>query len=112
MTRIVILIASLLLAATGASAADCSAYAAAGVDWSGCSKEKLMLGGENLAGANLTGAFLSGTGFEEVDLSRAILDLAEFNRASFKGANLANASLKRPAAAGSISKAPTSTEPG
>ena len=96
MKTLIFAIASLTFAATTAFAAeDCFVDPGPGVDWSGCSKEKLMLTGGDMQGANLTGTILNGSGFAEANLAGAKLDGAEISRVSFKSANLSNASMEK-----------------
>jgi hypothetical protein len=60
-------------AAPPASAADCAAPAAPGVDWSGCDLSGVDLSGADLSGADLSGADLSGADLSGADLSGADL---------------------------------------
>ena len=65
------------------------------VDWSGCSKELLMLGGHDLTRANLQGALLSGSDFRSANLLGANFVQTELLRTSFKGADLAGANFEK-----------------
>ncbi len=65
------------------------------VDWSNCSKERLMLGGQDLSGGIFEGAFLSGTGMQEANLAGANLHLSEIVRTAFNMADLTGANLEK-----------------
>jgi uncharacterized protein YjbI with pentapeptide repeats len=67
----------------------------AAVDWTGCSKERLMLGDTDLTGGIFENAFLSGTGFDGALLARANLQRSELVRSSFVGADLTGANLEK-----------------
>jgi uncharacterized protein YjbI with pentapeptide repeats len=85
--RTLALAATLLLAAPGAYAA-CSDAPGAGVDWSGCRKQSLVIRKKNLQGASFEHATLIGLSFERSDLSRASFASAEVSRTSFREAIL------------------------
>jgi len=63
----------LLLAWQSAALAGCRDAPRAGVDWTDCSKQQLMLGKSNLAGANLTAARLTSTDLSGSSLAGAKL---------------------------------------
>ena len=95
--RFLFLFAAVSLASTGAGLAGCRDYPAPGVDWAGCDKPKLMLGGENLEGGNLVGAILAGSGFSDANLKQAKLDGTDLTRTTFKNSNLAMSSIVKAA---------------
>ena len=98
----------LLALSAGPAAAKCQDAPSPGADWSGCSKARLVLTGEDLtgtifqrslltlsdfasskmAGANLSETEVSRTRFERADLSRADFTKALGWRANFGQANL------------------------
>ena len=84
--------AAALLAATPA-AADCDDKPKAGVDWSECHKQHLILRGMELQKAKMVQSDLSATDFLDADLGGADLTGATLARSRFKGANLAGARL-------------------
>ena len=86
-------ISALLILAACPALARCGDGAGPRVDWAGCSKQQLMLGGDDLTGANLARAILSSTDFGGSKLGGAKLDQSEISFAKFEGANLAGASL-------------------
>lgn len=95
------------------SAADCSAQAGPGVDWSACNKQGLVLSvrdlsgsrwvntrlnGANLMGSRLDGSDLSYANFTQANLQQASLRQAQLkgavlNQADLQGANLTDADL-------------------
>lgn len=79
--------------AAPASAADCSAPAAPGVDWSGCDKSDLFLSHADLRGANLSGTILTDAFLPNVNLAGANLSGASAQGADFYLGNLAGANL-------------------
>jgi uncharacterized protein YjbI with pentapeptide repeats len=103
----------LALALAQSAEAACQDRPRPHVDWTGCSRSMLMLGGgdltegvfsramltstgfrrSKLAGAKLDEAELSFTRFEDADLSRADLSKAVGWKANFTRANLANANF-------------------
>jgi hypothetical protein len=83
--------------AAPASAVDCNAPAAPGVDWSGCNQTGKGL---NLANVDLSGANLSDTTLNGLDFSGANLAGANLTDATFGDANLAGANLSRASAQG------------
>lgn len=78
-----------------ASAADCDAVAAANVDWQGCSKDRLMLSGSDLASANLVEANLSSTDLRDSSLVGANLEKAALFRSSLAGSSADKANFSR-----------------
>ncbi|WP_246233063.1 pentapeptide repeat-containing protein [Aurantimonas aggregata] len=74
-------------AVSTASAADCTAAARPGIDWSGCNRKNL-----SLAGANLERAALKDTDFGLTDLTKARLTSANLEEAELVRSSLAGAS--------------------
>ena len=75
--------------------AKCSDAPGPGVDWSGCSKQLLMLEGTDMSHANFLRTFLSGTVLNSVNLQGANFTSSELPRTSFKGADLSGASFEK-----------------
>jgi uncharacterized protein YjbI with pentapeptide repeats len=75
--------------------AECNDRPAAQVDWTGCSKERLMLNGIDLTAGVFENAYLSGTGFKGALMSGANLQRSELVRSSFAGADLTGANLEK-----------------
>ena len=75
--------------------AACSDAPAAGVDWKGCDKQRLILRKAELQGAHLDGAEMDGTDLAQANLSGADLSRASVDRARFSEANLERAKLVR-----------------
>jgi uncharacterized protein YjbI with pentapeptide repeats len=94
-TRISTAAACALLLAASQAHADCGDRPAQGVDWSGCTKERLVLRGQKLAGAKLDRAVLLGVDFGGADLGGAMFRQAEINHASFRRALLRGASFEK-----------------
>ncbi|MCX7303022.1 MAG: pentapeptide repeat-containing protein [Hyphomicrobiales bacterium] len=67
-----------------ASAADCSASAGPGVDWTGCDKKIIIMSGSDLSGATLVE-----TNFASTDLRDSNLLAANFEKATLVRASLA-----------------------
>ena len=80
-----LLVAVMLLWVAPAAQAACNDVPGPGVDWSGCTKERLVLTRNALPNAKFDRAVLSGTNFSSVDLSGASFLSAELNRTSFRG---------------------------
>ena len=86
-----------------AALAACNDAPAAGVDWGGCEKNRLILRKAQLQGAKLAGSTLNGgdlakaelmrSNFTSANLSNANLEKAELQRAVFSGGNLNGANL-------------------
>jgi len=86
--------------AASAAVAECDDRPGPGIDWSGCTKARLLLGGRDLQNANLQRADLSGTDLREADLSGANMTEADLSRtrlaeAILKGADFTKAMLIR-----------------
>ncbi|MES2436250.1 MAG: pentapeptide repeat-containing protein [Pseudomonadota bacterium] len=75
--------------------AGCSDGPAAAMDWTGCSKERLMLNGMDMTAGIFENAFLSGTGFKGAMMAGANLQRSELVRSSFIGADLTGANLEK-----------------
>ena len=75
--------------------AGCGDGPAAAVDWTGCSKERLMLNGMDMTEGIFENAFLSGTGFKGALMAGANLQRSELVRSSFIGADLTGANLEK-----------------
>ncbi|WP_271899432.1 pentapeptide repeat-containing protein [Candidatus Phyllobacterium onerii] len=73
-----------------ASAADCSARPAPGLDWSDCRKNMIMIPRSDLEGANLVNTDFTGT-----DLSHSNLKAANLSEASLLRASLADANAEK-----------------
>src|SRR5215213_8150428 len=77
-----------LIALATPAAAKCGDSPARGVDWSGCSKNNLMLGRQNLTGANLQRTILTGTDLSGSNLSTAKFTGAEVSFVRFEASDL------------------------
>jgi len=86
--------AMMLLVASGAYAA-CSDAPSAGVDWSGCTKQQLVIRGKNLQGARFERGTLLAVNFERSDLNGASFAAAHVSRTSFRDAVLERANLSK-----------------
>lgn len=75
--------------------AGCGDYPAKAVDWTGCSKERLILKDSDLTAGIFEGAYLSGTSFNGAQLAEANLQRSELVRSSFTGANLTSANFEK-----------------
>ncbi|GLS85587.1 hypothetical protein GCM10010873_05600 [Cypionkella aquatica] len=75
--------------------AGCSDGPGAAMDWTGCSKERLMLNGRDMSAGIFENSFLSGTGFNDAVLAGANLQRSELVRSSFIGADLSGANLEK-----------------
>jgi uncharacterized protein YjbI with pentapeptide repeats len=71
---------------TGARADDCRSSPVPGIDWQGCDKKLLMLGGSNLEGAKLLETDFTTTDLRGANLAGADLEKAKLVRASLAGA--------------------------
>ena len=88
-------LATVLVVAAPGLRAECDDVPAARVDWSGCTKERLILRKRALSGARLDRATLTGMSFEASDLKGASLAYAEVNRSSFRNAAMEGAKLQK-----------------
>lgn len=92
------LLAAALIAAswqTAAVANECSSAPAPGIDWQGCDKKLLMLGGSDLQEAKLAEADFSTTDLRDANLVGANLEKAKFVRATLAGASAKGTSFAR-----------------
>jgi uncharacterized protein YjbI with pentapeptide repeats len=87
----VIFAASILAVMSHPAQAGCSSAFEAGVDWTGCYKERLMLRGREASKGVFKGSFLAGSSFSKTDLRMASFVEAELMRVSFRGSNLSQA---------------------
>jgi hypothetical protein len=72
-------------------ASACQATAKAGVTWSGCNKNDMLLVGADLYGAELVGTSLQRTNLSYADLRHANLSQADLGGANLVGARLGDA---------------------
>lgn len=75
--------------------AGCGDRPGPNVEWSGCTKSRLVLKGRDLRGANLERAVLVGVDFTSSDLGGATFRGAEINHASFSKALLQGATFEK-----------------
>ena len=75
----------------GGAAAKCQDAPGAGVDWSGCSKARLMLTGEDLTGTIFQRSLLTLSDFASSKMAGANLSETEISRTRFEGADLSRA---------------------
>jgi uncharacterized protein YjbI with pentapeptide repeats len=92
--RTVVLAAVLVVAAPGLRAA-CDDVPAAKVDWSGCTKQGLMLRKLALPGARFDRSTLVAVNFDASDLRHATFTYAELSRSSFRDAVMDGANLQK-----------------
>src|SRR3954454_6422647 len=71
--------ALVVVALTQSAEAGCQDAPGPRVDWTGCSRNLLMLGGDDLTGGVLTHAVLTSTDFRSAKLARAKLNEAELS---------------------------------
>src|SRR5215217_7142484 len=83
--------ALLALALAQSAEAGCQDAPRPHVDWTGCSRNLLMLGGDDLTEAVFSRAILTSTGFRRAKLARAKLDEAELSFTRFEEADLSGA---------------------
>src|SRR4051794_25545343 len=89
------LIAFLGLALAQSAQAGCQDAPGPRVDWTGCSRNLLMLGGDDLTEGVFSRAILTSTGFRRAKLARAKLDEAELSFTRFEEADLSGADLSK-----------------
>jgi len=92
--RILLLAVSLALAAPGVRA-GCDDAPGPNVDWSGCSKQRLVLRKRALQDARFDRSVLVGIDFDRSDLRRASFAAAEASRTSFRDAVMEGANLSK-----------------
>jgi uncharacterized protein YjbI with pentapeptide repeats len=78
-----------------AAAIDCRSAPAPGIDWQGCDKKLLMLGGSDLQDARLGEADFSTTDLRGANLVGANLEKAKFIRATLAGASAKGTNFAR-----------------
>ena len=78
-----------------ASAADCSASPAPGVNWTECVKKLIILSGSDLNGATLFDVDFTSTDLRNTNLMAADLEKATLVRASLAGSNAEGAKFDR-----------------
>jgi uncharacterized protein YjbI with pentapeptide repeats len=87
-----------LLLAPGAlvpATASCSSHTGVNIDWSGCSKTKLMLSRIDFGSSKFDGANLAGSDFRESVLAGSSFIKADLSRVSFRNANAIKASFEK-----------------
>src|SRR5262245_46910604 len=91
------LVAALAVAAADgpALAGSCSSDAGPRIDWSGCSKSRLMLTGIDFAGSNFEGANLTGTDFKGSTLDGSGFYKSDISRVSFRDSSLNGANFEK-----------------
>ena len=107
----VLLAALVMVGATESASSRCQDGPRPGVDWSGCGKAQLMLGGSDLSGAVFTKASLSSGDFTSAVLKGAKLVEAELSRTRFDGADAAGADFRARSAGAPVSRAPAWRRP-
>src|SRR5215216_4493516 len=108
MSAIHFLPALLALALTQSAAARCQDAPRPRVDWAGCSRNLLMLGGDDLTEGVFSRAILTSKDFRRSKLARAKLTEAELSFTRFEEADLSGAELSKPWAGKPTSPEPTS----
>ena len=78
-----------------AAAIDCRSAPTPGIDWQGCDKKLLMLGGSDLQDAKLGETDFSATDLRGANLAGANLEKAKFIRATLAGASAKGTSFAR-----------------
>ena len=91
------LVAALVVAAADghAIAGSCGTEAGPRIDWSGCSKPRLMLTDINFAASNFEGANLTGTDFRGSTLDGSGFYKSDISRVSFRGSSLNGANFEK-----------------
>jgi uncharacterized protein YjbI with pentapeptide repeats len=90
-----LLAGAVLLAAAPGLHAACDDPPEAEVDWSGCSKQRLMIRKKSLQGARFDHSTLIAMNFDGSDLNRASFAAAEISRSSFRDAAMEGANLTK-----------------
>jgi uncharacterized protein YjbI with pentapeptide repeats len=85
----------LALALAQSAEAACQDRPRPHVDWTGCSRSMLMLGGDDLTEGVFSRAMLTSTGFRRSKLAGAKLDEAELSFTRFEDADLSGADLSK-----------------
>ena len=76
------------------TAADCTAHAAPGVDWSACNKQGVILPVQDLAGSKWVSTLLNGANLKGSRLDKSDLSYANLSQASLQQTSLRQAQLK------------------
>src|SRR3712207_1843637 len=84
-----------LFACAGPAMAKCQDAPGPGVDWSGCSKARLMLTNEDLTGISFQRSLLTSSDFASSRMAGANLTETEVSRTRFEGADLSKAEIGR-----------------
>ena len=79
---------------SGEAWAACDEEASPGVQWQGCRKRNLIMGGLDFTDANLSTSDFSSSDLRTITLNKANLYKANLTRASFEGANASNANFE------------------
>src|SRR3954471_20174611 len=87
--------ALLALALAQSAQAGCQDAPGPRVNWTGCTRNLLMLGGDDLTEGVFSRANLASTAFRRAKLARAKFDEAELSFARFENANLSGADLSK-----------------
>jgi uncharacterized protein YjbI with pentapeptide repeats len=91
-----LIVATSLLALSVAKAApDCSASAAPGADWTGCSKKVIVISGSDLKGATLVETDFTSTDLRDSNLMAANFEKATLVRSSLAGSHAEGAKFDR-----------------
>lgn len=84
-----------VLPAASFAAANCSAGAAPGVDWTDCDKKIIVLSGSDFSGAMLVGTDFTSTDLRDTNLMTANFEKAALVRASLAGSHAEGAKFDR-----------------
>lgn len=84
-----------LMPPTASAAVQCTAAAAAGIDWTECDKKLIILSGSDFSGAILFGTDFTTTDLRDTNLEKANLEKATLVRSSLAGARAAGAKFDR-----------------
>src|SRR5262245_55782590 len=97
MPKVGVLSVVLLLApgASGPATASCSSSVGVDIDWSDCSKTKLMLSETDFGSSNFDGANLAGSDFRESVFAGSSFIKADLSRVSFRDANAIKARFEK-----------------
>ena len=87
--------ALLALALAQSAQAGCQDAPGPRVNWTGCTRNLLMLGGDDLTEGVFSRANLASTDFRRANLARAKFDEAELSSARFENADLSGADLSK-----------------
>lgn len=93
-TAAAMLVASTIVFPDGAQA-GCSQQPGGAVEWDGCRKRNLMLGGHDFSGSKMAGTDLASTDLRDTILNGANLQKAVLLRASFDGSSAVDTNFKK-----------------